>query len=126
MSSEEVHRLRERVKMLEGEQKQTEAVFASTFRLTPPSLKLLILLYKLPSATSTVIAQRLGISDVKVAVFRLRQQLAKQGHDVKIESHRGVGYWLDDASRNVVKALITPASSTPAPTKPEQADLPAA
>lgn len=117
MSAEEVHRLRERVKLLEYEQKQTEAVFASVFRLTPPSLKLLILLYKLPSATSTVIAQRLGISDVKVAVFRLRQQLAKQGHDIKIESHRGVGYWLDDASRNAVKALTTPAPTKPEPTQ---------
>lgn len=119
MSAEEVHRLRERVKLLEYEQKQAETVFASVFRLTPPSLKLLILLYKLPSATSTVIAQRLGISDVKVAVFRLRQQLAKQGHDIKIESHRGVGYWLDDASRNVVKVLITPA---PTKSEPTQAD----
>lgn len=108
MSMEEVHRLRERVKALEYEQKQIEDLFTAVFRLTTPSLKLLILLYRLPSATSTVIAQRLGFGNVKMAVFRLRQQLAKQGFDIKIESHRNVGYWLDDASRNLIKTLTTP------------------
>lgn len=106
MSTEEVQRLKERIRVLEGEYKQTEAVFASIFKLTTPHLKLLVLLYKLPSATSTVISQRLGISDVKVAVYRLRRQLLKNGHNIKIESHRGVGYWLDEASRAMVKSLV--------------------
>lgn len=107
MSSEEVQRLKERIRILEGEQKQSEALFASIFKLTATQLKLLILLYKIPSATSTVISQRLGISDVKVAVYRLRRQLAKGGHDIEVKSHRNVGYWLDDASRELIKTLVT-------------------
>lgn len=103
---DEVQRLKNRVQELESDQRITDTAIANTFRLTKRNIKLLTLLYKLPLANADTISQRIGVGDVKVAVFRLRRKLEEQGYEIDIQSRRNVGYWMTDESRLLIRSII--------------------
>jgi hypothetical protein len=67
-------------------------------------MKLMGLLLTLPIVTPEVIAQRLGLDiEVRVAMNRLRKDLAK--HGLVIESRRKLGYWFTDETKAKIKLM---------------------
>ena len=78
---------------------------AATLRLTPVLNNLMGLLMNVPVVTPEMIRQRLEIApDAKVAIHRLRAHL--KSHDIKIQSRRNVGYWLEDEDKLNVRELV--------------------
>lgn len=102
---EELERLQQRVKDLEGALGQNNELLAVTFKLTPVLNNLLGLLLALPNVTPEMIRQRLEIaSDAKVGMHRLRKHLEKFG--VEIQSRRNLGYWLEDETKLKIRKLV--------------------
>lgn len=104
-NDDELERLQQRVKDLEGALGQNNELLAVTFKLTPVLNNLLGLLLALPNVTPEMIRQRLEIaSDAKVGMHRLREHLKPFG--IKIMSRRNLGYWLEDDIKIQVRKLI--------------------
>jgi len=105
----ELEEVRERVRASVKQRQDLEVVIARYFHFTPPHARLFHLLFKLPAITSEAISERLGIRDVKVAIHRLRREIESGDHagNVQINSKRGVGYWMDDASKAYVRSVIS-------------------
>jgi hypothetical protein len=109
---EEAEALRLRIRDLEAALGQKDEGLANTFKLAPKMTDLLGLLLSLPIVTSDQIDRRLGIaSDAKVAIHRLRKELAPWS--IAIFSKRLRGYWLDDETKAKIKQLISPAQDEP-------------
>jgi hypothetical protein len=105
--TEYVQYLEGRIRDLEATIKQNDTTLASTFRLTPQLSNLLGLLLSLPVVDSELVRQRLEVScDAKVAKHRLKQALRPYG--IEIHGKRGLGYWLTDADKAKIKALVKP------------------
>jgi hypothetical protein len=71
------------------------------YKLTPSMAKALLLLLKNKIVTPNMIEIDQPITtDGKVLMHRIRRRLA--GTPINIHSQRSVGYWLDQASREVI------------------------
>jgi hypothetical protein len=82
-------------------------ILAVTFKLRLQESKLLGLLLAVPNVTSEMIQQRLELgANAKTTVYRLRQHML--GYGIKVQSKRGLGYWLDQGTKQRVQAMITP------------------
>ena len=104
-NDDELERLQQRVKDLEGALGQNNEILAVTFKLTPVLNNLMGLLLALPNVTPEMIRQRLEIaSDAKVGMHRLRKHLEPFG--VAIVSRRNLGYWLEDETKLHVRKLV--------------------
>lgn len=101
----EIETLREKVRNLEAALGQRNDKLAYTFKLTPAQTSLLGLLLALPSVNADTITDRLGIvTDVKVAIHRLRNEL--KTWDIAIQSKRNLGYWLDEGAKGRIKGML--------------------
>lgn len=74
----------------------------------PPSLaKILLLLVENKVVTARMIELEHRLTkDAKVAIHRLRRRMDATP-DVEIKSRRDVGYWMEPASRDAVRRVIT-------------------
>lgn len=71
------------------------------YKLTPSMAKALLLLLKNKIVTPAMVEIDQPITtDGKVLMHRIRRRLA--GTPINIHSQRSVGYWLDQASREVI------------------------
>lgn len=114
VSEEEYQRVCARVADLETALEQSNANLAVTFRLPPALNKLLGLLISLPNVTSEMVHQRLEIAtDAKVAVHRLRRYMSP--HGIQINSRRNLGYWIENADKAKIRAMLKPAVVTEQP-----------
>jgi hypothetical protein len=78
----------------------------AAFRLPPTLNDLFGLLLSVPQASPDLISQRLEISTcTKVAVHRLRHAL--KPWNIEIHSKRGIGYWIDEATKVRVREMVT-------------------
>lgn len=103
--------LRARIRDLETALGQNDQTLAVRFRLTPALANLFGLLLALPNVTSEMIRQRLEIAtDAKVAVHRLRTHLKEW--NIKVTSKRNLGYWFDDDTKALIRAMVTPVEVT--------------
>jgi hypothetical protein len=103
--NEELERLQQRVKDLEGALGQNNENLAVTFKLTPVLNNLMGLLLQLPNVTPEMIRQRLEIApDAKVAVHRLRKHLKPYGID--IINRRNIGYWIEDDTKLRIRKML--------------------
>lgn len=97
--------MRNRIRDLELALGQRDEGLLATFRLTPVLNNLMGLLLSVPAVTPEMIRQRLEIApDAKVAVHRLRRQLAE--FDIKIQSRRNVGYWIEDEDKARIRGMV--------------------
>lgn len=84
---------------------ETKALI-SAYRLPASLAELLSLLLNQPFVTVEVIENHLKVSkDLKVAVFRLRRELAPYG--IEIMSRRYTGYWLEEETKERIRAAVT-------------------
>jgi hypothetical protein len=105
-NASEVELLRARVEQLEAALNQNSKQYTAAFRLTPSLGNVLGLLVALPYVDAETVQTRLELfTNLKVAICRLRKELAP--HGVEIKSRRFSGYWLDDADKQKIKALTT-------------------
>lgn len=76
-----------------------------TFRLSEVLAKLLQLLLTEPRVTTTMIEDEYRLStDAKVAIHRLRRRL--KPHNIRIETLRGDGYWLEQPMKQLIETKI--------------------
>lgn len=105
MDDEEEAKLRTRIRELEEALGLGHDALSFTFRLSPTLGNLMGLLLTLPTVTPELVKQKLGVAaDAKVVMYRLRKHL--RDWNIKIHSHRNVGYWLDPADKKRVRAFI--------------------
>jgi hypothetical protein len=110
--SNDTAQLRNRIRDLELAVELRNESLLATFRLPTLLNNLLGLLLNLPAVTPEVIHQRLEIAhEPKVAVWRLRKHLAEwcEAHgipEIKIESRRHFGYWLEDDAKLKIRELM--------------------
>lgn len=103
--NDETTQLRTRIRDLELALGQRDESLAATFRLTPVLNNLMGLLMNVPVVTPEMIRQRLEIApDAKVAAHRLRKHL--EPWQIKIQSRRNVGYWIEDEDKLRVRELV--------------------
>jgi hypothetical protein len=111
--TEELERLQQRVKDLELTLGQNNDSLAVTFKLTPVLNNLMGLLLALPNVTPEIIRQRLEIAhDAKVAIHRLRKHL--EPFEIRIQSRRNLGYWLEDETKVRIRGLLAEKQSAAA------------
>jgi hypothetical protein len=102
---DETTQLRTRIRDLELALGQRDDSLRATFQLTPVLSNLMGLLMNVPVVTPEMIRQRLEIApDAKVAAHRLRKHL--EPWEIKIQSRRNVGYWIEDEDKLRVRELI--------------------
>ena len=102
----EVEALRARVAELEKLLNQKSSNYTSVFRMPPALSDLLGLLVAMPTINAEIVQEKMGItSDIKVTMHRLRKEL--QPFKISIKSRRHAGYWIDDADKERIKAMIT-------------------
>lgn len=78
----------------------------SAFRIPPTLANLLSLLISTPYVTAEEVEKKLGAcKDLKVAICRLRKELAK--YEIEIKSRRFSGYWIEDATKDRIRAMLT-------------------
>jgi DNA-binding response OmpR family regulator len=105
-NTSEVEALRARIEQLEAALNQNSKQYTAKFRLTPSLANVLGLLVSLPYVDADTVQERLELfTNMKVAICRLRKELAP--HGIEIKSRRFSGYWLDDADKQKIKALTT-------------------
>jgi hypothetical protein len=105
MSDAEISLLKSRIRELETILNTSSKTIEASFRLSQALSKLLGLLMAMPCVSSDTITGRLKVAtDSKVAIWRLRQEL--KPWDIEVQSKRGVGWWLDDATKERVKKVI--------------------
>lgn len=103
---DEAEKLRQRVKELESILGQRDKVLAHKFGLPPRMSDLLGLLLAVEVVTPRMIRDQLSIAaEAKIAIHRLRAYM--EPFNVKIHVRRGVGYWLDDDTKEWVRGVIT-------------------
>jgi hypothetical protein len=103
-NEEEIKFLRAKVQRYEAVLRDDKRV-ATTFGLTSATADILKLLLSLDAVTSEMIRQQLAIgTDAKVAVCRLRHAL--KPWNVKVNSKRGLGYWLDQATKEFIRQKL--------------------
>jgi len=103
---QELEFLRSRVSELESKINETaELDLAFAFSLPPTLEKILRLLLAQQRVTTEQLAARLpGGTEVKGALFRLRDRLKPFG--VKIQSRRHLGYWIDAADKKKIGIVV--------------------
>lgn len=102
---DEVSELRARLAALEELLIPKQNDFAARFGLHPVPARLFGLLMKVPYVT-TELAERANVcSDLRVNMCRLRKTI--EPHGITIHSKRYQGYWLDDETKDRVRAMIT-------------------
>lgn len=103
---DEITSLRARVAELEKLLNQKSNDITSVFRMPPALSDLLGLLVAMPTINAEIVQEKIGItSDIKVTMHRLRKEL--QPFKISIKSRRHAGYWLDDADKERIKAMVT-------------------
>jgi hypothetical protein len=101
---DEVVTLRARVTELEAALGLKNKTLRTQYRLTPALSDLLGLLSELPYVSDEIIKDRLHLAaDSKVLVYRLRKEL--EGQDIEIHSRRGIGWYVDEPTRERLKQL---------------------
>lgn len=113
---DEIATLKARIHDLETALGLHEDHLGVIFKLPKSLTSLLGLLLHVPNVTPEMIQLRLMIAtDAKVAMHRLRlamqpfhAQLGLLPADHLVQSRRGLGYWLDDATKKKIRALVTP------------------
>jgi hypothetical protein len=104
-SEDDPEYLKQRIRDLETALNQRNDNLALAFQLSPLLNKLFGLLLSLPTVTTNMIAQRVGITaDAKVAIHRLRKHL--KSWEITVHSKRSLGYWIDEADKVKIRALI--------------------
>jgi DNA-binding response OmpR family regulator len=102
----QVAKLQARVDELEAMLGQNDNRIAIAYGLPPRMSNLLGLLLTVEVATPEMIQDQLGIAtNTKVAIHRLRTYMAL--HDVTIHSQRGLGYWLDEETKQRLTERVT-------------------
>jgi hypothetical protein len=114
-NSDNIEQLHARIRELEDALGQHNKSLAVTFKLSKGLGNLLGVLMAQHSVTAQTIHQQLEIAtDAKVAIHRLRHQMKPYG--IEINARRGIGYWLDEATKARVREMIdTPSQATPPP-----------
>jgi hypothetical protein len=121
-TSSEVVALRARVQELEAALGLSNGNLGAIFHLPSSQARLLGLLLETQTVTPEMIQERLRIvTNAKMGIHRLRAYLkawsSREGVEpIEIFGRRTLGWWLDDATKQRIRALIT-AQVTP----PEQA-----
>lgn len=106
----ELELLRAKVANLEAALGLRNETLKATFKLTPAMNGLLALLVELPFVSDDVIRDRLCLAaDSKVLVYRLRRAL--DGQNIEIFSRRGIGWFLDEATRKRLQAVTSEATA---------------
>lgn len=104
--SDEIELLRSRVAELEAALGLKNETITSRYKLTPAMSSLLGLLVEMPIVTEEAIKEQVRIAaDAKVAVYRLRRQLAPYG--IEIHSRRGSGWYLDNVTKDSIRLAVT-------------------
>lgn len=106
MSDDEIQNLRDRIAALESALKLKNETITSRYKLTPAMSSLFGLLVELPIVDDSLIKSQLKLAaDAKVAIYRLRRQLADYG--IEIHSRRGSGWFLDSDTKEQIRLAIT-------------------
>lgn len=78
----------------------------STFRIPPSLANLLSMLISTPYVTTEEVEKQLGAcKDLKVAICRLRKMLVS--YEIEIKSRRFSGYWIEEATKDRIRAMLT-------------------
>jgi hypothetical protein len=102
----EIETLRARIAELEKLLNQKSNDLTTVFRIPPALRDLLGLLVAMPTINAEIVQEKIGItSDIKVTMHRLRKELAP--YKISIKSRRHAGYWLEDADKDRIKAMVT-------------------
>jgi hypothetical protein len=102
----ELEFLRERVGKLEAALNQNSRNMVLAFNLTPGLANLLGMLLSLPYVdTHTAKSATFAYTNLKVAICRLRKELAQYG--VTIQSRRFSGYWLTPSHKEIIREILT-------------------
>jgi hypothetical protein len=105
-TTNEIETLRARIAELEKLLNQKSSNYTSVFRMPPALSDLLGLLVAMPTINAEIVQDKMGItSDIKVTMHRLRKEL--QPFKISIKSRRHAGYWIDDADKERIKAMVT-------------------
>lgn len=99
-----IHILEEQLRNMQYRLRQTDQSLLAVFKLPPQRMKLMAMLLDLPLVTPEIIAQRLGIVEVRVAMNRLRKDLEK--FSLEIQSRRKLGYWFTAETKAKIKSLV--------------------
>lgn len=105
--------LKKRIKDLEAMLGQNDLKLASTFQLSARLSDLLGLLMSIPVATESMVQDRLGFADARVAIHRLRKRLLAFHYSVGlepeeeiIETRYGLGWAIDDDMKQKLRDLL--------------------
>lgn len=102
---DELEYLRKRVGDLEGTLGISSPRYAVPLNLTPMQDKIMGLLMTQDVVSGEVFQNKLGITtDSRVAMYYLRERLAK--HGIEVQSRRKVGYWLTPEAKERVRAIL--------------------
>ena len=94
-----------RIKDLEVALHDKNTLLQITFRMTETSANLLRLFLGLELVTPELIDERLPDStEIKVAVFRLRESLRPYG--IRVQSKRKLGYWLEPEDKAKILDMV--------------------
>lgn len=118
ITEDEAAVLQGRIKDLEAALMIGSKAIGATFLLPPRLADILGILITQPVVTTDVMQTRLSLaSEPKVAMHRLRKHMAKYG--IKINSRNRVGYWIDDESKQQLRAMIEAKTAPREPAAPE-------
>ena len=124
--SDEIEDLKAYIRDLEGLLKQTPRdleLAAKAFGLPQSQARLFGLLRTMPVVTSEVAEVRARVAtDVKVAIYRLRDRL--RAHGIIIQSQYGIGYWLTAEDKIRISRIISESERGDSPDTEEEIDGP--
>ena len=100
---EDVHELKEKIRVLEDTLNQNDAMYNIAFNLPGKLGKILGLLMATTYVDADTIEARLGIATpAKVALLRLRRKLEPFG--IEIKTQYALGYWIAPEHKEKIKA----------------------
>lgn len=107
-----------RIADLETALGQSDGDLGVAFKLPTSLAKLLGCLMATPNVTPEMVTLRLNIAtDAKVAIHRLKRALRAPPDDpskpIEIKARRGLGYWLEPADKERVKAITRGVTTLP-------------